>query len=264
MPYNILLADDDKDFRDEFKDCFEDYEIVEASNGNEALAILKKPNEIDLVILDVIMPGLKGTEILKQIKKSYPDMGIVILTGYSSKDVAVEALKARADDYIEKPININKTKEIIERLLDKKNGEDINIGGIKGIIERVKKFAERNYHKKVCLKDAASAVFLSPKYLSRVFKQNTSMGFSEYKLGIKIAKAKELLQNTEYNIEQISDKTGYENIESFTRIFKKMTGYTPTEYRENARSKKSKKIIVKQELKSGKKLQKKAGLQLTR
>jgi len=47
-----------------------------------------------------------------------------MLTGYSSKDVAVEALKARADDYIEKPININKTKEIIERLLDKKNGED--------------------------------------------------------------------------------------------------------------------------------------------
>ena len=52
MPYNVLIVDDDKDFRDEFRDYLENYEVIEASNGEEALELLRKPNEIDLVILE--------------------------------------------------------------------------------------------------------------------------------------------------------------------------------------------------------------------
>ena len=232
MPYNILLVDDDKDFRDEIRDYLEDYKIIEASNGEEALKLLRKPNEIDVVILDVMMPGLRGTEVLKEMKRIAPELGIIILTGFSSKDVAIEALKGHADDYIEKPLNISKIKGSIEDLLEateKKNMADTN--STKGKIERVKHFAERNYHKKVCLKDAAKVVYLSPKYLSRIFKQNTGVDFSQYKLEIKITKSKELLEKTGYNIEQISDMLGYQNIESFIRIFKKLTGCTPAAFR---------------------------------
>ncbi len=102
MPYNVLLVDDDKMFREELREALEDYRVVEAANGKEALEILKKPNEIDIVMLDVMMPGLPGTEVLKEIKKISPSLSVVMLTGYSSKDVAIEALKGRADDYIEK------------------------------------------------------------------------------------------------------------------------------------------------------------------
>jgi len=242
MPYNILLVDDDKDFRDEFRDTFNDYEIIEASNGEQALDILKKPNEIDLVILDVFMSGLRGTEVLKEIKNIVPDLGIIILTGFGSKDIAIEALKGRADDYIEKPININKMKGTIERLLKYKKERDVvYAGGINGKIQRVKRFVEKNYDKRLCLKDAAAIVFLSPKYLSKVFRQETGMGFSDYKLSIKINEAKALLKKTCYNIEQISDKTGYKNTESFIRIFKKSTGVTPTYFRKKAKKEKSRK-----------------------
>lgn len=255
MPYNILLVDDNKDFRDEFRDYLEDYEVIEASNGEEALNLLRKPNEIDLVILDVMMPGLRGTEVLKEIKGMAPDLGIIILTGYSSKDVAIEALKGRADDYIEKPLNIDKTKEIIEKILEAKKGVgDINTSDVKGKIERVKRFAERNYHKRVCLKDVAALVYLSPKYLSRIFKQNTGMEFSEYKLEIKIKRAKEFLKKTGCNINQISYKLGYQNTESFTRIFKRITGYTPREYRDKNRIKNKRDLSVKGARKKRKRL----------
>ena len=112
MPYNILLVDDDEDFRYEFRELFDDYNIVEAKNGLDALDLLKKPNEIDLVVLDVVMPGLRGTQVLKEIKSISPELGIIILTGHSSKDTAIAALKGKADDYIEKPLNIQKAKEI--------------------------------------------------------------------------------------------------------------------------------------------------------
>lgn len=232
MPDKILIVDDDEDFRSELKDFLEGYQVVEASNGREALALLRRANEIGLVLLDVMMPGPSGLDILKEIKKTDPKLGIVILTGQSTKDVAIEALKGRADDYIEKPMDPEKVKEIIDRVLEpRKSVDDIDTSDIEGKIKKVKRFIEINCFKKTCLKDAAEAVCLSPKYLSRIFKQATKKSFSQYRLGIKISKAKELLAKGGHNVNQISDKLGYENAESFIRQFKKFTRLTPTGYR---------------------------------
>lgn len=237
MPDKILVVDDDGDFRSELKDYLEGYEVTEVSSGEAALGLLKKANEIGIVILDVMMPGLNGLEVLKEIKKTSPEIHTIILTGHSSKDIAIEALKGRADDYIEKPLDIPKIKEIIDKVLKVKLDEgNENFTGIKGKIEKIKHFTERNCYKKLTLEDAAKAVCLSPKYLSRVFKQIVKKTFSEFKLEIKIDKAKELLNKTGYNINQISDKLGYENPESFIRQFKKLAGYTPTGYRKRKKS----------------------------
>ena len=232
MILNILLVDDNARFRKEFRDCLEGFGIIEASDGEQALNILKDPNEIDLVILDVMMPGMRGTEVLKRIKMLYPDLSIVIFTGYGSKEIAVEALKGHADDYIEKPIKIRNAREIIERILEVKRGDpDLEALGITGKIERVKHFIEKNYDKKISLKLAARIVCLSPKYLSKIFKKNTGMGFNEYKLEVKTKMGKELLNNTGYNVGYIAYKLGYKNTESFLRAFKKFYGCTPTRYR---------------------------------
>ena len=238
MPYNILLVDDDSEFREEFCDFLEDYEVIEASNGEEALDILRKPNEVDLVILDVMMPGKRGTDVLREIKAMSPDLKVIILTGYSSKDVAVKALKGRADEYIEKPPHPFRTKEIIDRLLESAGGGEEGIDGdMEGKIQRVKTFVERNYHKKVRLEDAAERVYLSPKYLSRVFREVTGKRFSDYRLEVKTEKAKEILAGTGKSVSQISDELGYLNTESFIRIFKKFTDLTPTAYRMSRRKK---------------------------
>jgi two-component system response regulator YesN len=237
MPYHILLVDDDEDFRGELRDYLEDYRITEAQTGNDALEILRKPHDIDLVILDVMMPGLRGTEVLRRIKAMDEAMPVIILTAYSSKDVAIEALKADADDYIEKPMDVANATHIIARLLKKTRAEgDLETGGMEGKIERVKHLLGINYHKMVSLNDAARIVCLSPKYLSRVFKERTGTGFSEYKLKVKITQAKGLLDKTRENVDQISYDLGYQNPESFIRMFKKVTGFTPTGYRNRKRS----------------------------
>ena len=233
MPYHLLLVDDDPDFRSEFVETLQDdYRVTEASRGKEALEILQKPNDVDLVLLDVMMPDVRGTTVLKRIKEMSPGLAVVIMTGYSSKDVAVEALKGDADDYIEKPIDIVRTKEIISKLLQATRARgDINMGGVEGKIERVKHFLEINYHKPVKLEDAAEAVGLSPKYLSRLFKARAGTGFNTYKLRVRMDKARELLSETAGNVDQISYGLGYQNPESFIRMFKKMTGLTPTHFR---------------------------------
>lgn len=231
MPYTILLVDDDREFRAEFRDCFDDFSVTEAADGEEALALLRKPNEIDLVILDVMLPGARGTVVLKEIKKIAPSLGIVILTGHGSKDVAVEALKGRADDYLEKPLDPSAARTVMERLLAGRDGEADDGQDIGSRIERVKRFVLKNCHRKVTLRDAAAAVCLSPKYLSRAFRERAGCGFNKFYLRAKVGMAKELLRGTCLTVEQLSDRLGYQNPESFVRTFANYAGMTPTEYR---------------------------------
>ena len=241
MPDKLLLVDDDREFREEFAESLSDYDVIQANSGQEALRLLSRANEIDLVIMDVFMPGLSGTEVLKQIRNKIPGLGIIILTGHSSKDIAIEALKGHADDYLEKPVDIDKARETIENILAaKRTPAGLSSQGIKGKIEKVKKFVERNCFKKVYLEDAARAVCLSPKYLSRIFEEITGTRFTEYRLKVKITQAMIFLKKSGYNIDQIADKLGYKNTESFIRQFKKITRLTPTQYRKVDRKKKKK------------------------
>jgi len=233
MPYcHILLVDDNRRFRKEIAESLEEFNVIQASTGEEALRILMQPNEIELVILDVMMPGLNGIEVLKQMKQSAPDLGIIILTGYSSKDVAIQALKGHADDYLEKPFKVHELKASIERLVKKKKGLGSGNGeGIKGKVKRVRHFLEKNYDKKVNLKMAADLVCLSPKYVSKIFKEHAGVGFNEYRQRVKVEMAKVLLEKSGENINQMAAKLGYENTESFIKSFKKHTGLTPASYR---------------------------------
>ncbi|MDD5457647.1 MAG: helix-turn-helix domain-containing protein [Candidatus Margulisbacteria bacterium] len=234
MPYGLLIVDDDREFRDEFKECFDEYKVYEAGTGKQAMELLAKPNEVDLVFLDVNLPDTKGTTLLTTIHDLYPKLGIVILTGHGSKDVVLEALKGKADDYVDKPIDIDRTKDLIKKLLESKvEAIDVVNGSLEDKLQRVKHYADRNVYKKVVLEDVARLVFLSPKYLSRLFKQHTGMNFSEYRLKVKIKEAMKLLKQKGMSVEQIAFNMGYQNLESFIRIFKKITGKTPSEFRKS-------------------------------
>lgn len=233
MGNKILIVDDNDVFRVEFKEYLEGrgYKTLLAANATEAMCILARPNDVGLILLDVKLPDVDGTEILPDIKKLSPDVRIIILTAYGSKDLAIEALRGRVDDYIEKPFNIDELKEMIERLLEKKEGYTDDVGDINSKIDKIKHFIKRNLHKKIKLEDAAEIVCLSPKYLSRVFRKIAGIGFSEYKRILTIEEAKDLLKTTGYTVNQISDKLGYRNAESFIRMFEKDTGSSPSVFR---------------------------------
>ena len=238
MSDKILIVDDNNEFRRELKEALDPYDVVEASNGHEALKLLSRPNEIGLVILDIKMPGISGTDILKIVKKRMSGIGVIMLTAFSSKETAVESLRGKADEYFEKPFELAKLKESIEKILErKKNGNETSSSEINQKISRIKRFIENNYTKKIGLKEASELVGFSSKYLSRVFKMTAGIGFKKYELKVKIKKAKEFLRKTGNTIGQVSDKLGFANPESFMRIFKKHTGKTPSFFRTKKRRK---------------------------
>jgi len=242
MAYHILLVDDDAEFREELSDCLAGYTVIEASDGPEALAILKKPNAIDLVILDAVLPRVSGVEVLREIKKIDPGLAIIMLTGQSSKDIAIDALKGHADDFIEKPVDIGKFQELIRSIIASKALKGFTYThGINAKIEQTKQFVERNFDKKVTLEDAAGQVCLSPKYLSRLFKSTVGMGFNDFRLSVKTRQACQLLNNSDHTVTEISYQLGYQNLESFIRMFEKMMKLSPTQFRNKNRKMRLKK-----------------------
>jgi DNA-binding NtrC family response regulator len=95
------------------------YDVVTATSGMEALTKLKSQN-IHVVILDVKMPGMDGMETLKTIKKEYPLVEVIMLTGHGTVESAVEGLKSGATDYLMKPTDVSDLIQKAEEAFEKR------------------------------------------------------------------------------------------------------------------------------------------------
>jgi DNA-binding NtrC family response regulator len=118
-PSRILLVDDEKDFVEMLSLRLQeiDEEVLQAYSGLECLEKLKE-TEIDVVILDVKMPGMDGIETLQEIKKRYPLVEVIMLTGHGTIETAVQGMKLGAYDFLIKPADfedlttkLNKARE---------------------------------------------------------------------------------------------------------------------------------------------------------
>ncbi|SDJ86441.1 sigma-54-dependent transcriptional regulator [Natronincola ferrireducens] len=106
--FNILLVDDDLGFIHIHKKILErkNYRVITANSGVEAIEILKREN-ISLVITDIVMPQMGGLELLRNIKKYWSDLPVIVLTGKSSIESAVQSMREGAYTYLTKPVNVD-------------------------------------------------------------------------------------------------------------------------------------------------------------
>lgn len=111
----ILLVDDEPILLKavEFKLKKEGMEVTTASNGEDAVEILENSDSFDLLISDVMMPGLSGMELLKSVKANNSQMKVLLLTGLKTEDTVVDAFDMGADDFMTKPFN---PKELVLRV----------------------------------------------------------------------------------------------------------------------------------------------------
>lgn len=116
----FLVVDDEKDIVLIMKEFLEGlgYQVFTAYNGKEALGELEK-EEIDLVLTDLYMPEMNGINLLREMKKRSISLPVVIITGYPSINVAVEAMKEGASDFVVKPVKLEQLELAIKKLIGK-------------------------------------------------------------------------------------------------------------------------------------------------
>ena len=115
----ILVVDDSKTLLAMMKEFLEDegYSVKTASSAEEVLPIIEK-GKLDLVIMDIKMPGMSGLDALTEIKKRDPKLSVIIMTAYGTTQTAIEAMKRGAYDYITKPFNNKEFKVLIKKALE--------------------------------------------------------------------------------------------------------------------------------------------------
>jgi DNA-binding NtrC family response regulator len=112
--YRVLLVDDEEEFVSALSErlMLRGIEVDSALNGEEALALMVE-KVFAVVILDVMMPGLGGLEVLKQIKSTHPNTQVILLTGHGSTREGIEGMRLGAFDYLIKPVDI---EEMLEKM----------------------------------------------------------------------------------------------------------------------------------------------------
>ena len=117
----ILTIDDEENIRNGLADNFEleGYEVKQAANGADGLALIAQGG-IDLVITDLRMDGISGSEVVKRVTTEHPGVPIIVLTGHGSIDDATAALKAGAFDFLTKPLDLDHLNKIVKNALQGK------------------------------------------------------------------------------------------------------------------------------------------------
>ncbi len=115
----ILIVDDEAIIRDLCSRALKGYDVVQAGDGEEALHIFEKGG-IDVILTDVMMPKMDGIELLRRLKEKEPTLVVIVMTGFAEKEVILNALKADADDFISKPLNLLQLKTAVDKALVKK------------------------------------------------------------------------------------------------------------------------------------------------
>ena len=122
IPTRVLLVDDEKDFVEMLGLRLEEAgeNVTPAHSGQECLQVLEK-KEIDVVILDILMPGMDGIATLKEIKRRFPLVEVIMLTGHGTTESAVKGLKLGAYDYLLKPAHFGELTAKLEAARKRKD-----------------------------------------------------------------------------------------------------------------------------------------------
>ena len=121
---SVLIVDDEEGIRETLSGIFQDegYNVITAGSGEEALKVLKEQSP-DLVLLDVWLSGIDGVETLQEIKKTNPELPVVIISGHGNIELAVKATRVGAYDFLEKPLSLERVLLVARRALEKRTLE---------------------------------------------------------------------------------------------------------------------------------------------
>jgi DNA-binding NtrC family response regulator len=157
---SVLVVDDEKNIRLTMSRALEgiDVDVITAVNGEEALAVMAG-RHVDVVLLDLRMPGMDGIEVLRHVAREFPATRVIIVTAYGTVDRAVDAMKLGAVDFVEKPVTPAQVRGRVTELLDRDRIREDQVRSYDEYLQLVKRsINERHFDAAASIADKAIAV----------------------------------------------------------------------------------------------------------
>jgi two-component system response regulator YesN len=251
MSYTVVLVEDEKIVRDELASSIGwdrlDLKLVgTAGDGLEGEALIKKL-EPDIVITDIRLPGIDGLQMLARC----PINHAVILSGHTDFSYMKQAIRLGVFDYLLKPVDDEELENTLSSLVGKIKEEDNDYERLRKtrsvtgeeliplprsvnnhVVDNAISFIATNFGKPVGLQEAATFLGLSESHLSRLFKEVTGLNFLQYLNAWRINKSVEMMKDPKRNIGEIATSCGFPTPGYFAKIFKRFSGVTPTQFRD--------------------------------
>lgn len=241
----IIIIDDEPKIRNGMTHLLSQHDgwdvVGTFADAQSALSYLYE-NEVDVVITDIQMPGMHGLDMIQHIRKVNREIPVIIVSGYSRFDYAQRAIELGVRKYLTKPTSPSEIAQVLEQIetelakrmqsIQTQFGRDPAEPEITNLlILRAIEYIEKNYATKLTLRDVAGALYISPNYLSELFKKTTGSNFTDYLLDLRMEKSRTYLADVTYKIKDVSTLVGFSDARYFSNTFRKKFGMTPLEYR---------------------------------
>lgn len=236
----IVIIDDEPKTRNGLSRIIsqhESWDVVQSfSSAEEAITYLKEIS-VDVVITDIRMPGKSGLDMIAELHEYTPKTSFIILSGYELFEYAKRSIDLKVQKFLVKPVSPSEVHEVLEQIemeLTEKNQNNISHIPTETnnlLVYRTKEYIYMNYKNKCSLKDAASILFVSPNYLSSLFKEKTGENFSTFLMNVRMEKSLKYLMDVKYTISEISEIVGFTDYRYYCTAFRKKYGDSPKQYR---------------------------------
>jgi YesN/AraC family two-component response regulator len=223
---HLLVVDDEACIREALTAALgATYVVHAAASGGEACALLTA-HPIAGLILDVQLGDEHGLDLIPRFR-TLSDAPILVLTGHSTEDLAIQAVDAQVAKYLKKPINLAELLVAIHRLVPQTDSAT-------DLAERARHYLDAHLATHLRVADLARQLGASAMHLHRCFRAVTGKTPGRYLTEVRMQYAARLLRTTPLGIERIATATGYPSSTSFGRLFRRWFGMAPLAYRTTA------------------------------
>ena len=233
--------------------------VLEACDGEQALAVLKHEQSIDILFTDIKMPHMDGLQLAANARALYPHLYIVICSAYGEFEYARKALAIRASSYLLRPVHeedFRKTmlsviaacqleQTLAQAYVNEAMPDTLTPGMLHQLvgahahvpyqrdafIDAAQSYLHAHYPEVIGVADIAQAAHVSIGHLCREFKKETGVSPMQYLQQYRLEKAKALLRHSQEKVHDIALKTGFQNAAYFGAVFKREMHMTPNAYR---------------------------------
>ena len=267
--YKVLLADDEQIERMALarrllKRFGENLVILQAVDGTEAIKLCSQ-ERCQIVIMDISMPEMNGVEAAEQIRRLDEGCEIIFLTAYDEFSYAKRAIAIHALDYLLKPCEEEELTAVMEeamrRIQRRRQFEELNRNSecleeesrqeevygeefkdeadmeepdrLGQAAEKIRRYIQKNYMRDISMQDAARMMNYSDAYFCKLFKQCFDQNFTAYLTAFRIHEARRLFREKNVSVREVSMLVGYYDANYFAKVFKRITGMNPSEYRDS-------------------------------
>jgi signal transduction histidine kinase/AraC-like DNA-binding protein/ABC-type sugar transport system substrate-binding protein len=231
----ILVVDDDPQARNYYQKLLESSHpssrIILAENGSQALQILRDETPA-FILLDLIMPEVDGFTVLEWVRNEVrtQHIPVIVISGKLLNYEDIQRLNYYKTVFVTKGIL---TEDETIMFLGQIEGESRSLPQPTSLlIKQVLAFLHQNYSQPIKRRDIADAVGVSENYLSQIFRQEITISPWDYLNRYRIHKAKGMLSQTQDTITRIATQVGFNDSAYFSRVFRKLTGHSPHEFRQ--------------------------------